>query len=74
VIQQESGIMASETIAIRAPRDGFANAKPEPELTANSSRGGKTDTRPALADSAAQAITAMAGFPYFTFYPYGYLY
>ena len=67
--------MDSKTITIRAPGDGVAGGQPQPEPTMGSSPEGKPCKGAASPDPTGQAKAADSqDFPYFAFYPYGYLY
>jgi hypothetical protein len=67
--------MASETITIRKLSDGVADGQPEPELTVDSGSESKPGEGSAASDPVRQAKAAESqDFPYFDFYPYGYLY
>jgi hypothetical protein len=67
--------MASKTTTIRALSDGVAGVQPQPELNMDSSADGKPCKGAASPDPTGQAKAADSqDFPYFAFYPYGYLY
>jgi hypothetical protein len=67
--------MASETIITGELSDGVAGGRPEPELRVDSGREGKPGEGPGSSDPGGPAkATEIRDFPYFEFYPYGYLY
>jgi hypothetical protein len=68
-------IMPSKTIPTAERTDGVAGGRREPERTVAAGREGKPCTGSAASDPARLVKAAESqDFPYFDFFPYGYLY